>query len=284
MSTCKGCNSRLRKPVGSSGFCDPCYLVVRVERLVFTRCPPHAANDLVDYLKKVTTTLETACEKLESDRTAGFVNEFGEPIPGALDKVSGAAAGGTTFDQGIHPGSKDQHTESGKEPLVDAKERGSLKRDRSRRRRRSGSKSRRSRSRHRSRRKDKDAAPGSPVPVATATEEDEEDEPRPSSKVEEEEEEVLSEGEAQSTEEVRDDVGCDKKFELKRTAKPSARKPLPRRPRSPYSPLDHRRQEERKPKKWKGFKHVIRGQTYYNSGASRGKGKGKGKGKRWHQR
>ena len=140
MSTCKGCNSRLRKPVGSSGFCDPCYLVVRVERLVFTRCPPHAANDLVDYLKKVTTTLETACEKLESDRTAGFVNEFGEPIPGALDKVSGAAAGGTTFDQGIHPGPKDQQassakvsvkeerdTESGKEPLIDAKERGSLK-------------------------------------------------------------------------------------------------------------------------------------------------------------
>ena len=39
-----------------------------------------------------------------------------------------------------------------------------------------------------------------------------------------------------------------------------------------------------KPKKWKGLKYVIRGQTYYNSGASRGKGKGKGKGKRWHQR
>ena len=95
----------------------------------------------------------------------------------------------------------------------------------------------------------------------------------------------MSEGDAQSTEEVRDDVESDKKFELKRTAKPSARKPLPRRPRSPpYSPPGHRRQEEQKPKKWKGLKYVIRGQTYYNSGASRGKGKGKGKGKKWHQR
>lgn len=82
MSTCRGCNSRLRKP----GFCDPCFLVVRIERLVFTRCPPNTAGDLFDYLNNVSNTLETACEKYEADRTAGFVDESGDPIPGAREK------------------------------------------------------------------------------------------------------------------------------------------------------------------------------------------------------
>ena len=43
MTACRGCDSRLGKPTGSSGFCDPCFIVVRLEKLVFTRAPPHSS-------------------------------------------------------------------------------------------------------------------------------------------------------------------------------------------------------------------------------------------------
>ena len=116
MSTCNGCNSRLRKAVGSSGYCDPCWLVVRIERLVFTRCPPHTVGDLVEYLKTVTTTLERTCEKFEAARTVGYVTEGGEPIPGAREKVLASRAGEDSFERGIHCGEKDQQASSTSRP------------------------------------------------------------------------------------------------------------------------------------------------------------------------
>ena len=112
MSTCNGCNSRLRRPVGSSGYCDPCWLVVQVERLVFTRCPPHTVGDLTEYLKTVTATLERTCEKFEADRAAGFVKEDGEPIPGARERILASRAGKGSFEQGIHRGEKDKEASS----------------------------------------------------------------------------------------------------------------------------------------------------------------------------
>ena len=65
--------------------------------------------------------------------------------------------------------------------------------------------------------------------------------------------------------------------------KPSARKPLPRRPRTPSrSPPGYRGHRQDGPKKWKGVKHIIRGQTLgYSSKGRPPKGKGKGK---WHRR
>ena len=145
MSSCNGCNSRLKRPVGSSGYCDPCWLTVRIERLVFTRCPAHTAVDLVEYLKGVTATLERACEKFEADRTAGFVTEEGVPIPGAREKILADRSGKDPFEKGIHQGERDKgasstkrassdsvavkkekEAESGKEALVDAKDGGCL--------------------------------------------------------------------------------------------------------------------------------------------------------------
>ena len=75
-------------------------MVVRIERLVFTRCPPHTVGDLVEYLKTVATTLERTCEKFEADRTAGYVTEDGEPIPVAREKVLARRAGGDSFERG----------------------------------------------------------------------------------------------------------------------------------------------------------------------------------------
>lgn len=70
MTQCRGCNSRLKRAVGNSGFCDPCFIVVRLEKLVFTRCPPCSADQLFNYSRKVSDTIESTCEKFEADRTA----------------------------------------------------------------------------------------------------------------------------------------------------------------------------------------------------------------------
>ena len=245
MSICNGCNSRLKKPVGSSGYCDPCWLVVRIERLVFTRCPAHTVGDLVEYLKTATATLERTCEKFEADRTAGYVTEDGEPIPGARKRILANRTGGDAFEKGIHRGEKDQQAsstrrtsldtvpvkkereaDSWKEPLVDAKEKKPGRRERSRRRRRSRSNTKRSRSRHRSKRKEKKDKSGTPDPEASGIEETPEEKPRPSAGVEEEEEQPEEEV-VHTEEEEQDDESTGNKLELKRTAKPSARKPLP---------------------------------------------------------
>ena len=257
MSGCKGCNNRLRKPVGSSGFCDPCYLIVRLERLVFTRCPPHSADELVQYLKKINETVESACEKFEADRTAGYVDLYGAPVSATGgDKQAvykGAGAGPRPFEEGVHKGGKDKEaapsqspvrrekdTESGKESLVEPKEETPRKKDRSRRRRKSRTRSHRSRSRRRSKK------------------------------------EELKRRLRTSPEVVKDDRESD--------AKPSARKPLPRRPWTPsHSPPGYHDQDQRdenKPKRWKGYKHVLRGQYY----APHGSGRGKGGGKRWRRK
>ena len=300
MSTRNGCNFRLRKPVGSSGYCDPCWPVVRIERLVFTRCPPHTAGDLVEYIQTVTTTLERTCEKFEADRTAGFVTDHGEPIPGAREKVLASRAGGDSFERVIHRGEKDQRAsstrkassdtvpvkkereaDSGKEPLVDAQEQKQTRRNRSRRRRRSKSNTKRSRSRHRSKRKERKDKSGTPDPETSGIEETQEEKPSPSARVEEHEEQPEEElALVHTEEEEQDDAETGNRLELRRTAKPSARKPLPRRPRSPsYSPPGYRDREDQKPKKWKGLKRVIRGQLYYSGGASRAEQRGKAKGK-----
>lgn len=90
------------------------------------------------------------------------------------------------------------------------------------------------------------------------------------------------EEEYESPPEVKDDDASDKKFNLSRTAKPSARKPLPRRPRTPsHSPPGYYQEESQRAPRWKGYKHVLRGQYYSHN---RGSGRGKGKGKGWHRR
>lgn len=182
------------------------------------------------------------------------------------------------------PVKKEREADSGKERLVDAKEKKPGRRERSRRRRRSKSNTKRPRSRHRSKRKEKKDKSGTPDPESSGIETTPEEKPRPSARAEEQEEQPEEEL-VQTEEEEQDDADTGNRLELKRAAKPSARKPLPRRPRSPsYSPPGYRDREDQKPKKWKGLKHVIRGQLYYNSGPPRRKGQGKGKGKRWHRK
>ena len=265
MSACKGCNNRLRKPVGLSGFCDPCYLIVKLERLVFTRCPPHSVDELVQYLKKINETVESACEKFEADRTAGYVDLHGAPVSATEgDKravYKRGRAGPGPFEEGVHKGGKDKEaapsqipvkkekdTESSKEPLVEPKEEAPRKKDRSRRRRRSRTRSHRSRSRRRSKKEDKKEKRGTPSPEAKK-----EASPISSSKAEEEEVEETFEEPESSPEVVKNDKESDRKYLLSRTANPSARKPLPRRPRTPshsppgYHDQDHR--DEHKPKR-----------------------------------
>ena len=95
MTACRGCDSRLGKPTGSSGFCDPCFIVVRLEKLVFTRAP-YSATQLFHYLRKVCDAVEETCEKYESDRTAGYyVDSAGAPVS---DSASGKPPGGSGPD------------------------------------------------------------------------------------------------------------------------------------------------------------------------------------------
>lgn len=284
MAACRDCNSRLQRPVGSSGFCNPCYITVRIEKLVFTRCPPVSADQLFHFLRKVSDVVEGVCEKYESDRTAGLVAEDGAPIPG-----KGREPGPDPFAQGIHLGTRDPGAGSSsvpvkkeaeaekdqeKEPVVDAKpEQEKAKR----RRRRTRSRSRRDRTRSR-RRKSKGSEQQSRGKSPVHTEE----ETAPVASGEETFVGTLSGDENEAVDEekpeVKDDDESDRKYSLSRTAKPSARKPLPRRPRTP-SPGYYQEDSSRAPR-WKGYKHVLRGQYYSNRGSGRGKNSGKG----WHRR
>ena len=101
--TCRGCHSRLELPVGSSGFCDCCYLVVRAERVVFTRYPSSKAGELCSYLAKVVTTLESDGEAFEADRTAGLVDWKGYII---VQEKEGKTRVKTAYESGEHPGER----------------------------------------------------------------------------------------------------------------------------------------------------------------------------------
>ena len=128
----------------------------------------------------------------------------------------------------------------------------------------------RRRRRSRSRRREGKKARGSPSPVVVedqaevvGTEPEENDEIEEPEGEEEEPPEVGSQDD-----EVEQNP---KKFELRQTAKPSSRKPLPRRPRTPsVSPPGYHSRDPAPLKRWKGWQHVYRGQQ------RQAKGKGKG--------
>ena len=104
---CKGCHSRLELQPGISGYCDPCYLATRIEKLVFTRYPPCKARELTHFLAKTLGILEKDTEDFESDRTVGLVDPKGylvEASKEAKDRAPGA------YEAGIHTGKK--HPES----------------------------------------------------------------------------------------------------------------------------------------------------------------------------
>ena len=168
---------------------------------------------------------------------------------------------------------EEKEAERDKGPLAEPKGE-AKKKDCSRRRQRSRSRSRRSRTRRRSREK-KDKKRGSPSP-----EKKKEVDKKPTSPPAEEDDgvEVATEEEEEAApEEIKDDAEANKRYSLTRTAKPSARKPLPRRPRTPSHSLPrYCEEEERKAPRWKGYKHVLRGQYYSNHGGGRGKGGGTG--------
>ena len=286
MMSCKGCNNRLRLAVGTPGQCNACYLATRIERVVITRYPPAKAEELTHFLAKVLNTLEADSEAFEADKTAGVVDQNGYLVSGGQDSKSKPAA---PLAAGVHPGGS--HPEAGsavvkkeKQDSEEAVTPGPTSRHR--RRRREDKARSRSRSRRRDRKKPKKEP--SPVPeeeVEAEPEEeldDAEDEEAVETDEKEDDDEVASHHDEVSpdTEVARDPEGAGLR---KVPPKPSARKPLPRRPRTPSrSPPGYRGHRQDGPKKWKGVKHIIRGQTLgYSSKGRPPKGKGKGK---WHRR
>lgn len=288
-AACRGCHGRLQLPAGSSGFCNPCYVVVRLERLVFTRASPYAAQELYLYLRSICDKVEAGCEKYESDKTAGLCDSLGAPIPSVKEVQQETSPGPDSFTAGEHPGKADgeastskkqvkveKESEEDKGPLAEA-EPSRKKKDRSRRRRRTRSRPRRSHSRRRSKAA-KETTRGKRSPEKE--EERAEEEPL-AEEVEAEDEASALDVEEASAEEVHDDAESDRRYSLTRTgrgtSRPTSREPLPRRPRTPsHSPPGYLEEDDRRPPRWKGYKHVLRGQYYSNHGASRSKGGKKG--------
>lgn len=259
---------------------------------MFTRVPPHSSDQLFQYLRRVVETIESACERFEADRTAGLVDDSGAPVPGKTRAVNKEVSGPDPFVPGEHRGTRDpgagparvqvkkeHEADREKEPVADAKSGKTADRERSRRRRRrTRSRSKRDGSRARRRSSKKEEAP--PRGKSPVKEEEQSVQGSPI-EVDEFEEAPLEEEEHDSPLEVKDDDESDRKYSLTRTAKPSARKPLPRRPRTPsHSPPGYYQEESQRTPRWKGYKHVLRGQYYSSHGSGRGKGKGKG----WHRR
>ena len=219
----------------------------------------------------------------ESDRTAGIVDSRGFLIqdkksPKVTEKREVDSASKAAVASGVHPGKasptagpstavkeESDETGKGKKPTP------TRSTSRHRRRRRS-----------RSRRREKKQSRGSPSPVVVEDQavavgiglEVEEE-------FEEEGEEEEDKGGSQDDEVIRNP----QKFELRQTAKPSSRKPLPRRPRTPsVSPPGYRARDPAPLKRWKGWAHVYRGQERQSKGKGKG-GKGRpSKGKPWHRR
>ena len=271
--------------MGTSGRCNACYLVDRIHRVVETRYPPAKAEELTHFLAKVLHTLEADTETFEADRTSGLVDIEGYLVE--VRKVDKTALS-PKLSAGVHPGKQDPKASSAA-PSKGAKqvESGGVSENpgKQRRRRREDKTRSRSRSRRREKKKvKKEPTPEPEEPVAAEAE------------IEEEEAEADVEAEAEvKDEEVEDtphddevspdtEVARDPKAAGLRQVppKPSARKPLPRRPRTPSrSPPGYRGGGSQPAKKWKGIKHIIRGQALgYSDYGRRPKGKGKGKWRR----
>ena len=275
--TCKGCHCRLELRPGISGYCDPCYLATRIEKLVFTRYPPCKASELTHFLAKTLGVLEKDTEEFESDRTAGLVDPKGylvDTSKGAKDRAPGA------YEAGIHTGEKNPESSAASSKKEQESNEDEIKEKPSSRRRRRRGERERSRSRSQRKEKRKERGEGSPEKEKERSR----SRRREGKKKQEvaspiEEEEVGTEPEP-SPEKGRDPERAGLR---KVPAKPSARKPLPRRPRTPSrSPPGYRGRSHEGGKKWKGVKHIIRSQTLgYSSKGRSSKGKGKGK---WHRR
>ena len=189
---------------------------------------------------------------------------------------------------GVHPGQRDPQASSAapNKATKEVETGGASENPGKQRRRRREDKAR---SRTRSRRRERKKAKKEPTPepeelVATEAEVEEEEadaEGEAEAEVKDEEVEVTPHDDEASpdTEVARDPEGAGLR---KVPPKPSARKPLPRRPRTPSrSPPGFRDRRPQPAKKWKGVKHIIRGQTLgYSDYGRRLKGKGKGKWRR----
>lgn len=254
-------------------------------KVVYTRYPTSKARELTPYLAKVLSTLEADCELFEADRTAGIVDAQGylieakkpDKLPAKqVEKAPGQAA----LASGEHPGTENAAARPSKAVKEEIKEPSKRKRSpsvqsRSRRRRKR---------RSQSRKEEKKRSRGSPSPVVVeeqaevvGTEPEAEEEVEPL----EEEEEELQEPEDQDDEVIRNP----QKFELRQTAKPSSRKPLPRRPRTPsVSPPGYHSREPAPIKRWKGWAHVYRGQERQSKGKGKGGKNRPPKGQAWHRR
>ena len=286
MAVCKGCFNRLGQAVGTSGHCNPCYLATRIERVVLTRYPPAKAAELTHYLAKVLNNLEADTEAFETDKTSGVVDQQGYLIEKKDTKVRPPlqlAAGEHPGDQ--HPQAASAGVKKEKQAEAEVGTPGSSSRHRRRRREEKGKS--RSRSRRRDRRKTKKEATPEPEQEVATEPEEEQEEAAIEAEVETEENEEVSEEPSQQDDDVSPDTEVARDPEgaglRKVPPKPSARKPLPRRPRTPSrSPPGYRGRQQEPTKKWKGVKHIIRGQTLgYSSKGRPCKGKGKGK---WHRR
>ena len=92
------------------------------------------------YLRRVCDTIEAACERFESDRTAGFVDEDGAPIPGKGRDTKGGS-GPDPFSSGERGGERDPGADSASQGIVkketEAEKEKEPVAERSRRRRRS---------------------------------------------------------------------------------------------------------------------------------------------------
>lgn len=88
-------------------------LVVRLPRL-FTRCPPHAADQQVNFLLgEVADTVKDACGKFDAEKTAGIVDEFGALITSNTEEE--AKAGKSVFERGERRGAEDPKSFSEKD-------------------------------------------------------------------------------------------------------------------------------------------------------------------------
>ena len=231
-------------------------------------------------MAKVLHTLEEDSEAFERDRAAGVVDIEGYLV--TVSQKEAKAAVPEPLAAGVHPGKQDP--EAG--PAVVKKEKKEGEEGRHRRRRREEKTRSRSKSRRRERKKQRKEPTPEPVEeVKTEAEEPfEEAEYEAEVETDENDEEIDDEShhdvESPDAEVARDPEGAGLR---KVPPKPSARKPLPRRPRTPSrSPPGYRGRQQDGPKKWKGVKHIIRGQALgYSSKGRQPKGKGKGK---WHRK
>lgn len=270
--------------MGTSGNCDPCYLANKISKVVNHRYPTSKAKELTHLLAKVLTTLESDCELFEADRASGVVDAQGylvEEKKAVKEEVKKETKSPTKVESvsGEHPGK--EHPSAGPSRADKGRKEDTHKSKPTRAR--SRSKLRR-RHRSRSRRRESRKSRGTPSPVVV--EEQAEvvgTEPEEDGEIEEpegEEEEPPENG--SQDDEVEQNP---KKFELRQTAKPSSRKPLPRRPRTPsVSPPGYHSRDPAPIKRWKGWQHVYRGQERQAKGKGKG-GKGRpSKGQSWHRR